>query len=87
MGDRAFAKTRAAGKNATEAGQARAKAGADIALKQNIGTRKVTRELNVSRTQPSWQPSAGGATNAQTPTPPAACDRNALSALGSNNLT
>ena len=32
MGDRAFAKTRAAGKNATEAGFARAEAEADIAL-------------------------------------------------------
>ena len=32
MGDRAFANARAAGKNAPEAGQARAKAGADIAL-------------------------------------------------------
>ena len=32
MGDRAFARARAAGKNDTEAGHARAKAGADIAL-------------------------------------------------------
>ena len=32
MGDRAFARARAAGKSATEAGHARAKAGADIAL-------------------------------------------------------
>ena len=32
MGDRAFARARAAGKNATEAGHARAKAGAGIAL-------------------------------------------------------
>ena len=32
MGDRAFARARAAGKNATNAGHARAKAGADIAL-------------------------------------------------------
>ena len=32
MGDRAFARARAAGKNETEAGHARAKAGADIAL-------------------------------------------------------
>ena len=32
MGDRAFARARAAGKNATEAGHARAKAEADIAL-------------------------------------------------------
>ena len=30
MGDRAFARARAAGKNGTEAGHARAKAGADI---------------------------------------------------------
>ena len=32
MGDRAFARARAAGKNETEAGHARAKAEADIAL-------------------------------------------------------
>ena len=32
MGDRAFARARAAGKSAAEAGHARAKAGADIAL-------------------------------------------------------
>ena len=32
MGDRAFARARAAGKSATEAGHARAKAEADIAL-------------------------------------------------------
>ena len=32
MGDRAFARARAAGKNATEAGHARAKAETDIAL-------------------------------------------------------
>ena len=32
MGDRASARARAAGKNATEAGHARTKAGADIAL-------------------------------------------------------
>ena len=32
MGDRAFARARAAGKNATEAGHARAKAEADMAL-------------------------------------------------------
>ena len=32
MGDRAFARARAAGKNETEASHARAKAGADIAL-------------------------------------------------------
>ena len=32
MGDRAFARDRAAGKSETEAGHARAKAGADIAL-------------------------------------------------------
>ena len=32
MGDRAFARARAVGKNATEAGHARARAGADIAL-------------------------------------------------------
>ena len=32
MGDRAFAGARAVRKNATEAGRARAKAGADIAL-------------------------------------------------------
>ena len=32
MGDRASARARAAGKNATEAGQARAKAEADLAL-------------------------------------------------------
>ena len=32
MGDRAFARARAAGKNATKAGHTRAKAGADIAL-------------------------------------------------------
>ena len=51
------------------------------ALQQNIGTRKMTRERNISCTQPSRQPSAGGATDAQTSTPPAACDRNALSAL------
>ena len=50
----------------------------------------MTRERNISCTQPSRQQNAGGATDAQTPTPPAACDRNALSALwnlGSNNLT
>ena len=37
----------------------------------------------------SRQQNAGGATDAQAPTPPAACDRNALSALlnlGSSNL-
>ena len=51
------------------------------ALQPNAGTRKMTRERNVSCAQPSRQPSAGGATDAQTPTPPAACDRNALSAL------
>ena len=51
------------------------------AFQQNTGTRKMTRERNISCTQPSRQPSAGGATDAQTPTPPAACDRNALSAL------
>ena len=51
------------------------------AFQQNIGTRKMTRERNVSCTQPSRQPNAGGATGAKKPTPPAACDRNALSAL------
>ena len=83
MGDRAFARARAAGKNETEAGHARAKAEADIALSlpADTGTRKMTRERNISYTQPSWQQNAGGVTHAQTPTPPAACDRNALSAL------
>ena len=33
LGDRAFARARAAGKNATEAGHARAKAGVDFALR------------------------------------------------------
>ena len=70
---------RAAGKNETEDGHARAKAEADF--QQNIGTRKMTRERNISYIQPSRQSNAGGATDAQTPTPPAACDRNALSAL------
>ena len=51
------------------------------AFQQNTGTRKMTRERDVSCTQPSRQPNAGGATDAHTPTPPAACDRNALSAL------
>ena len=51
------------------------------AFQQNIGTRKMTRERNISRTQPSRQPNAAGATDAHTPTPPAACGRNALSAL------
>ena len=60
------------------------------AFEQNIGTRKMTRERNISCTQPSRQPNTGGATDAQTPTPPVACDRNAQTALlnlGSNNLT
>ena len=51
------------------------------AFQQNTGTRKMTRERNVSCTQPNRQPNAGGATDAHAPTPPAACDRNALSAL------
>ena len=51
------------------------------AFQQNIGTRKMTQERNVPYTQPSRQPNAGEATDAQTPTPPAACNRNALSAL------
>jgi hypothetical protein len=51
------------------------------AFQQNTRTRKMTRERNISCTQPSRQPNAGGATDAQTPTPPAACDRSALSAL------
>ena len=51
------------------------------AFQQNMGTRKMTPERNISFTQPSRQPNAGGATDAHTPTPPAACDRNALSAL------
>ena len=81
--------------NKTEAGRARAKAEADIALSlpaeyRDSRTRKMTRERNISCTQPIRQPNAGGATDAHTPTPPAACDRNALSALsnlGSKNLT
>ena len=82
MGDRAFARARAAGKNETGTGHARAKAEADIALNQQIaGTRKMTQERNISSTQPSRQPNASGATDAHTPTPPAACDLNALSAL------
>ena len=83
MGDRAFARARAAGKNETEAGHARAKAGADIALSLPAEYRdwKISREQNASCTQPSRQPNAGGATDAHTPTPPAACDRNALSDL------
>ena len=51
------------------------------AFQQNTGTRKMTRERNVPCTQPSRQPSAGGAADTQRPTPPAACDRNSLSAL------
>ena len=51
------------------------------AFQKNIGTRKMTRERNTSCTQPSRQPNAGGATDTQTTMPPAACDRNALSAL------
>ena len=64
--------------------------GSPSAFQLNTGTRKMTRERNISCTQPSRQPNAGGATDAHTPTPPAACDRNALSALwklGSGHLT
>ena len=77
--DRAFARARAAGKNATKAGHAEA----DIArsLPDEYRDLKMTRERNISRTQPSRQPDPGGATDAHAPTPPAACDRNALSAL------
>ena len=56
----------------------------------SLPTTKMTPERNISCTQPSQQPNAGGARDAQTPTPPAACDGNALSAqwnLGSSNLT
>ena len=45
------------------------------AFQKNIWTRNMTRERNISCTQPSRQPNAGGATDAHTPTPPAACDR------------
>lgn len=38
------------------------------ALQQNIGTRKMTRERNISCTQPSRQPNAGGAAGAHAPT-------------------
>ena len=51
------------------------------AFQQNTGTRKMTRERNISCTQPSQQPNAFGAADAHAPKPPAACDRNALSAL------
>ena len=73
MGDRAFARARAAGKNETEAGHARAKAEANTpsAFQYNIGTRKMTRERNRSCTQPSRQPNAGAATDAHTPALPA----------------
>ena len=37
--------------------------------------------LYISFTQPGRQPNAGGATHAQKPTLPAACDRSVLSAL------
>ena len=71
MGDLAFARAMAAGKNETEASHARAKAEADIALSLPAEYRdqKMTRERNITCTQPSRQPSAGGATDAQTPTP------------------
>jgi len=65
MGDRAFARARAAGKNETEAGHAAPKPRltSPSAFQQNIGTRKMTRERNVSCTQPSRQPNARGATD------------------------
>jgi hypothetical protein len=44
-----------------------------------IEARNITQERNGPFTQPSRQPSAGGATDVQTPkTLPAACDRSAL---------
>ena len=49
----------------------------------------MTRERDVPCTQPSRQSDAGGETDAKTPIPPLASDRNVLSALlkfGEKNL-
>ena len=77
MGDRAFARARTAGKYATEAGlliEPAPKPGltSPSAPQYYIGARKMTRER---------QPAAERPVEKQTPTPPAACNRSALSAL------
>ena len=68
MGDRAFARARTAKNNATEAGQARAKAEVDLTSSPPEERRdlKMTREKNTSIpfSQPGRQPNTGGAPGA-----------------------
>ena len=58
MGDRAFARARAAGKNETEAGHARAKAGADIALSLPAEYRDYKNDTRAEYVMHSAQPAA-----------------------------
>ena len=58
MGDRAFARARAAGKNETEAGHARAKAEADIALSLPAEYRDEKNDTRAEYNMHSAQPAA-----------------------------
>ena len=58
MGDRAFARARAAGKNETEAGHARAKAEADIALSLPAEYRDLKNDTRAEYIMHSAQPAA-----------------------------
>ena len=58
MGDRAFARARAAGKNETEAGHACAKAGADIALSISAEYRDKKNDTRGECAMHSAQPAA-----------------------------
>ena len=58
MGDRAFARAGAAGKNETEAGRARAKAGADIALSLPAEYRDQKNDTGAENIIHSAQPAA-----------------------------